>query len=100
MTISATNHDVNYHLRTIAHSTILVKDPDETWPAISAPGRARIGNDGGQRHDWPHHNGAAIDPEEWQKNRSLYDIADITAFEDRGSYLYVAGDCSRSYRPE
>ena len=93
-----TNHDVNYHLRTIAHSTILVKDPDETWPAIRA-WKGPIGNDGGQRHDWPHHNGAAIDPEEWQKNRNLYDIADITAFEDRGSYLYVAGDCSRSYRP-
>jgi hypothetical protein len=30
----------------------------------------------------------------------LYDIADILAFEDRGAYLYVAGDCTRSYSPE
>ena len=27
-------------------------------------------------------------------------IADILAFEDRGDYLYVAGDCARAYRPK
>jgi len=27
----------------------------------------------------------------------LYDIADILAFEDRSSYVYVAGDCTRAY---
>ena len=36
-----TPHDVNYHLRTIAHSTILVHDPAETWPAIRAGERHR-----------------------------------------------------------
>lgn len=91
-------HDVNYHLRTIAHNTILVHDPSETWPQIRA-GRVS-GNDGGQSHSWPHHNGAVSDPAEWQKGRELYDIADILAFEDRGAYLYVAGDCTRSYSPE
>ena len=34
-----TPHDVNYHLRSIAHNTILVHDPSETWPNIRA-GRA------------------------------------------------------------
>jgi len=92
------NHDVNYHLRTIAHNTILVYNPSETWPGIRAG--AVSGNDGGQSHRWPHHNGAVSDPEEWKKGRELYDIADILAFEDRGSYMYVAGDCTRSYSPE
>jgi hypothetical protein len=91
-------HDVNYHLRTIAHNTILVHDPAETWPNIRAG--AVSGNDGGQHHSWPHHNGAVTDPEQWQKDRQLYDIADIIAFEDQGSYLYVAGDCTRAYSPE
>jgi hypothetical protein len=50
------SHDVNYHLRTIAHNTILVHDPSETWPGIRAGPVS--GNDGGQRHHWPHHNGA------------------------------------------
>lgn len=91
------DHDVNYHLRTIAHSTMLIYDPQETWPAIRA-GRV-TGNDGGQAHDWPHHNGAVVDAAEWQKGRELYDIADILAFEDEGNVLYVAGDCTRAYSP-
>ena len=93
-----TDHDVNYHLRTIAHSTLLVLDPEETWPAIRA-GRV-TGNDGGQHHDWPHHNGAAVDAEEWQKRKHLFDIGDILAFEDRGTHLYIAADATRAYSPQ
>jgi hypothetical protein len=93
-----TDHDVNYHLRTIAHNTIRVHDPSETWPGIRA-GRV-TGNDGGQHHNWPHHNGAVTDPAAWHKNRKLYDIADMLAFEDRGKWLYLAGDCSRAYSPK
>ena len=90
-------HDVNYHLRTIAHNTILVHDPTEKWPRIRAG--TVTGNDGGQHHAWPHHNGAVADAAVWQKQRRLHDIADILAFEDRGAYLYVAGDCTRAYQP-
>ncbi len=90
-------HDVNYHLRTIAHSTILVHDPCETWPGIRAGDVTT--NDGGQAHNWPHHNGAVADPAQWLRERDLYDIADILAFEDTGDYVYVAGDCTRAYSP-
>jgi hypothetical protein len=89
------SHDVNYHLRTVAHSTILLYDPAEKWPGIRAGNVT--GNDGGQAHNWPHHNGAVVDPAQWYQGRDLYDIADIVAFEDRGDYLYVAGDCTRAY---
>jgi Heparinase II/III-like protein len=92
-----TAHDVNYHLRTIAHNTILVLDPEERWPAIRA-GKVVV-NDGGQHHNWPHHNGAVSDAQEWQRQKSLYDIADLLAFEDRGEYVYVAGDATRAYSP-
>lgn len=88
-------HDVNYHLRTIAHNTILLYDPSETWPNIRA-GKV-TGNDGGQAHDWPHHNGAVTDPAQWYEGRELYDIADIIAFEDQRAYVYVAGDCTQAY---
>ncbi|MHC4398225.1 MAG: heparinase II/III domain-containing protein [Planctomycetota bacterium] len=91
------SHDVNYHLRTIAHNTILVHDPEESWSRIRAGPVS--GNDGGQAHDWPHHNGAVVDADQWLKGRALYDIADVLAFEDRGEYLYVAGDATRAYRP-
>jgi hypothetical protein len=90
-----TQHDVNYHLRTIAHSTILVLDPAEKWPGIRA-GQVTA-NDGGQHHAWPHHNGAVVDAAQWQQGKALYDIADLLAFEDRGDYLYVAGDATRAY---
>ena len=93
-----TPHDVNYHLRSIAHNTILVHDPSESWPNIRA-GRV-TGNDGGQAHNWPHHNGAVADAAEWENDRSLYDIADIAAFEDCGTHLYVAGDCTGAYSPQ
>lgn len=89
------SHDVNYHLRTIAHSTILLYDPAEKWPGIRAGNVT--GNDGGQSHDWPHHNGAVTDPAQWHEGRDLYDIADIVAFEDNGAYVYIAGDCTRAY---
>ncbi|MFC1453360.1 hypothetical protein ACFLSJ_08470 [Verrucomicrobiota bacterium] len=95
-------HDVNFHLRTIAHNTILVHHPAEQWQGATSykadiRAGAVTGNDGGQMHSWPHHNGAVADVDEWQASRELYDIADILAFEDRGAYLYVAGDCSRAY---
>lgn len=89
-------HDVNYHLRTIAHNTVLVYDSGESWPEIRAG--TVTGNDGGQHHDWPHHNGSVEDPSAWERDRELYDIADMLAVEDHGSYLYLAGDCSRSYK--
>ena len=93
-----TDHDVNYHLRTIAHSTVLIHDPAEIWPGIRA-GKV-TGNDGGQAHNWPHHNGAVTDPKQWYEQRSLYDIADMLAFEDQGRYLYLAGDATRAYSPK
>ncbi len=93
------DHDVNYHLRTIAHSTLLVYDPAETWHNLRAY-QGPTTNDGGQWHDWPHHNGAVSDADDWWAGKELYDIADILAFEDHGDYLYVAGDCARAYRPE
>ncbi len=91
------SHDVNYHIRSIAHNTMLIYEPTETWPQMRAG--AVTGNDGGQYHPWPHHNGAVTDAAEWKKQQSLCDIAEILAFEDKGAYLYVAGDCSRAYSP-
>lgn len=93
-----TSHDVNYHLRSIAHNTVLVDDPEERWPGIRAGNVT--GNDGGQSYAWPQHNGAVADAEQWQRQRSFYDIADFVAFEDRGGFLYVAGDATRSYSPK
>lgn len=90
-------HDVNYHLRTIAHNTILVHDPAEVFRNIRAGPVS--GNDGGQAHNWPHHNGAVVDPQQWHKQKELYDIADLLAYADTGQWMYTAGDCTRAYSP-
>ncbi|TET37155.1 MAG: hypothetical protein E3J72_06875 [Planctomycetota bacterium] len=89
------SHDVNYHLRTVAHSTVLVYNASETWPGIRAG--TVTGNDGGQHHNWPHHNGAVADVDAWQADSNLYDIGNILAFEDNGSHVYIAGDCTKAY---
>jgi len=93
-----TTHDVNYHLRSIAHNTILVHDPAERWPGIR--GGPVTGNDGGQSHAWPHHNGAVSDPAAWHKDRSLYETGKVLVFEDVGDYVYVAGDATGAYSPK
>lgn len=93
-----TPHDVNYHLRSIAHSTVLVADPEERWPAIRA-GEVTA-NDGGQHHSWQHHNGAASDPADWLKQKEQMHIGILLACEDHGDYLYLAGDATRAYAPK
>jgi len=95
-------HDVNYHLRTIAHSTMLVLDPSEKSSTFYGGGTGiragRVtGNDGGQHYNFPNHNGDTYDPQKWHATRKNHDIADIAAFEDQGAYMYVAGDCTRAY---
>lgn len=92
----ASPHAVNYYLRSIAHNTLLIRDPAETWPSIR--GGQVSGNDGGQHHDWPHHNGAVADAAEWQAGRAKYDLADLVDYQDDGEVLRVTGDFTRSYR--
>ena len=94
-----TPHDVNYHLRTIAHSTILVHDPAETWPGIR-------GRQGHRQRRRPAPQLAAPQRRRRRsrrmakRQRKLYDIADLLAFEDTGRIVYVAGDCTRAYSPK
>jgi len=93
------DHDTNYLLRTIAHSTVTVYNPAETWTNLRAFA-GPFGNDGGQRHDWPHHNGSCNDIADRNLHPDLYELADITAYEDKGAYMYVAGDMTKAYKAD
>ncbi len=42
------NHDMNWHKRSIAHNTVVVYDPEEYW---GVPGESSWKNDGGQNMD-------------------------------------------------
>ena len=82
----STSHCVNYYLRTIAHNTILVFDPDEKrdeyyTKKIGIRGGPVTGNDGGQHAAWPHHNGGTIDAKRWNDLREQVDIEQVEGSE-------------------
>jgi len=95
-----TPHDVNYHLRTIAHNTLRVIDPNETWEVRGRdPIRAGkvTSNDGGQRYDFPQHNGASPDATHWLATREIWETGEILAFEDKGDHVFIKADCTKAY---
>jgi len=95
-----TTHDVNYHLRTAAHNTIRVIDPDESWE-VRGRDSIRAGqvtsNDGGQRYDWPQHNGAVADATQWNKQREIWETGTILSVEDKGDHVFIQADCTKAY---
>lgn len=98
-----TSHDVNYHLRTIAHNTLRIVDPNETWEVKHRdPIRAGkvTSNDGGQRYDWPQHNGAVSDAEEWTRKKEIYETGNILEFKDFGDHVFIKADCTKAYSPK
>ena len=93
-------HDVNYHLRTVAHNTIRVIDPNESWE-VRGRDSIRAGrvtaNDGGQRYDWPQHNGAVYDAAQWNAQKEIWKTGEILAFEDKGDHVFIKADCAKAY---
>jgi hypothetical protein len=96
------NHCANYYMRTIAHNTMLVYDPSEKFPDGIRAGPPSA-NDGGQWYPWfgtaMGHNAGCVDVPMFNANKQINDIADILAYDDHGSWLYLAGDCTRAYNP-
>jgi len=90
------SHSFNYYRRTIAHNTIVVFDPEETFPApkrLVRQGVTELSNDGGQDlfGAVPH------SMEDYREHRNLLDTGDLDAFVSRGAYDYVRGDATRAY---
>lgn len=91
-------HYLNYYRRTVAHNTLLVYRPGETffwgenlWPAA---------NDGGQRMDSSRFWNSVRSLEDWRRTRGLWDRGRIEAFHAvAGRYTYVRGDGTRAYDP-
>nr|MBA3846190.1 heparinase II/III family protein [Planctomycetota bacterium] len=85
-----TGHWYDYYIRTIAHNTLVVHDPDER---MVSRGRERA-NDGGQRFlnqpDWAPRTIADVRSPRWRDG-------DIAAWRDGGDWSYACGDASRCY---
>jgi heparin/heparan-sulfate lyase len=81
-------HDVNYNKRTIAHNSLLIYDPAETFTRS----RATLRNDGGQRL-----------PNGWREPRNLEDVqanyrtGEVLGHAGNDSYAYLHGDITRAY---
>ena len=81
-------HDVNYNKRTIAHNSLLIYDPAETFTR----GRTALHNDGGQRL-----------PNGWREPRNLEDVqanyrtGEVLGHASNAAYSYLKGDLTRAY---
>ncbi|RLF20669.1 MAG: hypothetical protein DRZ82_01450 [Thermoprotei archaeon] len=72
-------HHKNYYRRTIAHNTIIIYDPEESFDSLS--------NDGGQM---------LIDPPRFV-DEPIPEPGKIIQYEDKGIYVCVVGDATKAY---
>lgn len=87
------DHDINYYVRTLAHNTLVVYNPQEDFSDARPDASSR---DGGQRTFYP----ASRSPpsvDYFDRFRTAYDTGDILRFEDTSQYTYVRGDASKAY---
>ena len=87
------NHDKNYYVRTIAHNTLVVYNPNEDFSHARPDATS---NDGGQRSMYP----ASRSPqsiEYFDQHLAQYDTADMVHFEDTAQYAYALGDATKAY---
>jgi heparin/heparan-sulfate lyase len=90
-------HYLNHYRRTVAHNTMLVYRPGETffwgenlWPAA---------NDGGQRMDSSRFWNSVRSLEDWQRTRDLWDRCRLSPAAAEPSYRYARADATRAYDP-
>jgi Heparinase II/III-like protein len=89
-------HYLNHYRRTVAHNTMLVYQPGETffwgenrWPAA---------NDGGQRMDSSRFWNSVRSLEDWRRTRDLWDRCRLSPVAAEPSYRYARADATRAYQ--
>ena len=90
-------HYLNHYRRTVAHNTVLVYQPGETffwgenrWPAA---------NDGGQRMDSSRFWNSVRSLEDWRRTRDLWDRCRLSPVAAEATYRYARADATRAYQP-
>lgn len=89
-----TDHDANYHKRSIAHNILTVYDPNEKMMMLSK----NVANDGGQRA--PVNGGEAANMEQWMNPE--YTVGEVLGHEFgpdpvTPDYTYLKGDITKAY---
>jgi heparin/heparan-sulfate lyase len=89
-------HYLNYYRRTVAHNSMLVYEPGETffWGENLLP----AANDGGQRMDSSRYWNTIRSREDFRRTRDLWDLGRMeAAVHAPGGYDYARGDITRAY---
>ncbi len=86
-------HDVNYYVRTIAHNTLIVYNPDED---LSEARPDAVSNDGGQRTPYPFTR-APESVAYLDAHTRTYETGDILRYENQPGYAAVWGDATAAY---
>jgi hypothetical protein len=90
-------HYLNHYRRTVAHNTMLVYQPGESffwsenrWPAA---------NDGGQRMDSSRFWNSVRSLEDFRRTRDLWDRCRLDPVAAEPGYRYARADATRAYQP-
>ncbi len=110
----ATDQAQNYAIRSLAHNTVLIYDPDEySWYDMRQGPRPKgtYANDGGQRAwatfdaqgrpetiaPWTA-SGWESGPAPFNELKPVYDVARLEAWYERPRFAYLRGDMTRAYQ--
>jgi len=95
-TDSESPHYLNYYRRTVAHNSVLVYDPSESffWSENLLP----AANDGGQRMNSSRYWNTIRSPKDWERTRDLWDLGTMRVIDYvPGQYHYALGDAAKAY---
>ena len=110
----ATDYAKNYGVRSLAHNTVIIQDPEEySWPDMRSGVKpaGTYANDGGMR-SWAlfDETGRAVmnapwNPEgwssgqrSWDKFEPVYRVAGLDYVEERPRFAYLRAEATRAYR--
>ncbi|MGD9125387.1 MAG: hypothetical protein PVG60_09850, partial [Desulfarculaceae bacterium] len=111
---SDTDHALNYAVRSVAHNTLVIRDPGEySWYDMGLGPKARgtYANDGGQRAWASFKKSGKVDkqapwtssgwetgPAPFSKLGPIYQAAFLEAVENRPRFAYFRGNATKSYQ--
>ena len=91
-------HYLNYYRRTVAHNTLLVYQPGESF--FWGENKWTAANDGGQRMDSSRFWNSVRSLEDFRRTRDLWDRCTLAPVESvAGVYHYAKADATRAYQP-
>jgi hypothetical protein len=90
-------HYLNHYRRTVAHNTVLVYQPGETF--FWGENKWTAANDGGQRMDSSRFWNSVRSLEDWRRTRDLWDRCQLSPVATEPTYRYARADATRAYQP-